>query len=67
VETLSFLIARSFNDTSATAQFDLLPSMMTVNVKLKGVWNEAIVAYIEVRFQRLSGGTDEIHENARCW
>jgi hypothetical protein len=36
---------------------------MTVNDKLKKVWNAAAVVYFKVRLKRLYGGTFEIHEN----
>jgi hypothetical protein len=37
--------------------------MMTVNDKLKKVWNAAAVACFKVRLKRLYGGTFEIHKN----
>jgi hypothetical protein len=37
--------------------------MMTVNDKLKNVWNAAAVFYCKVRLKRLWGGTFEIQEN----
>jgi hypothetical protein len=58
------LIIRSlFNDVFNCLSYVTSNGRIFVNVKIKGVWQEAVVTYSEILSRRFPAGTEEVHEN----